>query len=158
MVDLGIHLVDLALHCLGFPEVEAVSSRLYAEGRPLGPAPEQVEDYAVARLDLASGATARLACSWRLSAGQDAVIAATFHGTRGGLSFRNVDGSFYDFVTERYHGTSREVLDEPPDAWGGRAVVDWARHVASDVRYDPQIEQVVRVAEVLDAIYGRRSA
>jgi predicted dehydrogenase len=155
VIDLGIHLVDLALWTLGFPTVEGVTSRLYAGGRPLGPRPAEVEDHAVAQLDLAGGAVARLACSWNLAAGRDAVIEAVFHGTRGGAAFRNVSGSFYDFVAERYEGTRTLVLDEPPDAWGGRAAAAWARRLASGGRYDPEVERLVSVAAALDAIYGR---
>ena len=63
----------------------------------------------------------QLACSWRLHAGCDAMISAAFHGTHGGAALRNVNGSFYDFVAERYRGTGRETLASPPDEWGGRA-------------------------------------
>jgi predicted dehydrogenase len=155
VMDLGIHLVDLALWALGWPAVHGVTSRLYAGGRLLGSAPDEVEDYAVAQLDVDHGIVLRLACSWNLSAGRDAVIEATFHGTRGGASFRNVDGSFYDFVAERYDGTRSVTLGGPPDAWGGRAAVAWARQLAQGQRFDPDVERLVSVARVLDAIYGR---
>jgi hypothetical protein len=97
----------------------------------------------------------RLACSWEFSGGTDAVIEARFHGSRGGAAMRNRAGSFYDFTAERYEGTRRTVLAEPPDAWGGRAVVDWARRLAGGARYEPGIESLVQVAQVLDAVYGR---
>lgn len=154
-IDLGIHLVDLALWTLNFPAVERVTSRLYAQGQPLAPGLTQVEDYAVAQLDLANGTVVRLACSWNLPAGRDAVIEAHFHGTRGGAAMRNVNGSFYDFVGERYEGTRTHALASPPDAWGGRAVVDWARRLGAGARYNHSIESIVEVASVLDRIYGR---
>ena len=119
------------------------------------PDPDVVEDYAVAQLALDGGATLRLACSWNLSAGRDAVIEASFHGTQGGAAMRNVNGSFYDFVAERYDGTQCTVLEEPPDAWGGRAAVAWARQLAQSPSYDPAVEELVVVAGALDAIYGR---
>ena len=155
VIDLGIHLVDLALWTLGFPAVREVQSRLYAGGKRLPAQPGVVEDYAVATFDLATGASVRLACSWNLSAGCDAVIEAHFHGTRGGAVFRNVNGSFYDFVAERFDGRQRTVLAEPPDAWGGRAATAWARQLAASPRFDPEIEHLGAVAAVLDAIYGR---
>jgi predicted dehydrogenase len=155
VIDLGTHLVDLTLWMLDFPRVTRVTSALYAGGRRLGAAPREVEDYALAELELATGAIARLACSWNLSAGWDAIIEAHFHGTRGGASFRNVNGSFYDFVAEHYVGTCRERLVEPPDAWGGRAAVAWARQLAVDRSFDSSIEHANDVAAVLDAIYGR---
>jgi predicted dehydrogenase len=154
-IDLGIHLVDLALWTLGFPEVERVSSRLYAQGRLLAPGAAQVEDYAVAQLDLANGAVVRIACSWNLAAGRDAVIEAHFHGERGGAAMCNRGGSFYDFIGERYEGTRSTLLAEPPDDWGGRAIVAWARQLAGGARYSPQIETALKTAAVLDRIYGR---
>jgi predicted dehydrogenase len=155
VIDLGIHLVDLALWTLAFPNVSSVWSRLFAQGHRLSPRHAVVEDYAVAQLDLDNGAVVRLTCSWNLPAGRDAVIEASFHGTRAGASFRNVNGSFYDFVAERFDGTSCSVLATPPDAWGGRAAVAWARQLANDGRFDSEIEHAVKVAAVLDAVYGR---
>jgi predicted dehydrogenase len=154
-IDLGTHLVDLALWTLGFPEVLRASSRLYAQGRLLQAGSAEVEDFAFAELDLASGATARIACSWNLPAGRDAVIEAHFHGTRGGAAWRNVNGSFYDFAAERHEGTRRATLTQPPDDWGGRAIVAWARQLAGGARYSPAIETSLKTAAALDAIYGR---
>jgi predicted dehydrogenase len=131
VMDLGVHLVDLLLWTLDFPAVERVSADLYAQGRKLGRQHTQVEDYSVATLNLETGAVARLACSWRLHAGCDAMISATFHGTEGSLAFSNVGGSFYDFTAELRLGTKAEVLVDRPDAWGGRAVVDWAERLAA---------------------------
>jgi predicted dehydrogenase len=154
-IDLGIHLVDLALWTLGFPQVEKVTSRLYAQGQPLAAGSQAVEDYAVAQIELAGGAVVRIACSWNLPMGRDAVIEAHFHGTQGGAGLHNVNGSFYDFAAARFQGTQRIPLAEPPDAWGGRAIADWARHLGAGARYNPAIESIVQVATVLDRIYGR---
>lgn len=153
VMDLGIHLVDAALWMLDFPAVESVTSRLFAGGRPLAPGSDAVEDYATARLDLTGGASVQIACSWNLPAGQDAVISATFYGTGGGLRMQNLAGSFYDFGAERLIGTRRETLVSPPDEWGGRAAVDWARRLRAGERFDPEAEQLVEVAAVLDRIY-----
>jgi predicted dehydrogenase len=155
VMDLGVHLVDLALWTLDFPEVAGVSARLFAGGEPLGGRPDRVEDYAVATLELGTGAAVQLACSWRLQAGCDAIISAAFYGTEGGAALRNVNGSFYDFTAERYRGSARETLSTPPDAWGGRAAADWAARLAAGERFDPAAERLVDVADVLDRIYGR---
>jgi predicted dehydrogenase len=155
VMDLGVHLVDLALWTLDFPGVENVTSRLFAGGEALDANAGRCEDYATARMDLAGGTAVDLACSWKVSAGQDAVIGAAFYGTGGGAAMKNVDGSFYDFTAEAYHGTCRETLATPPDEWGGRAAVDWARRLAEGARFDPAAERLVDVAAVLDRIYGR---
>ena len=154
-IDLGTHLVDLALWVLGFPQVQLVTSRLFFHGHALAPGEDVVEDYAVAQLELDGGVVARLTCSWNLPMGRDAIIEAHFHGSRGGASLRNRDGSFYDFVAERYQGTQRFRLADPPDAWSGRAVLDWTRRLAGGARYESGIESVVQVATAMDAIYGR---
>lgn len=155
VMDLGVHLVDLTLWVLDFPAVREVSAHLFAAGEPLGARPDRVEDYAVATLELETGAVVRLACSWRLHAGREAVISADFYGAEGGATLRNLDGSFYDFAAERHRGTARETLASPPDVWGGRAAADWARRLAAGERFDPQAERLVEVAGVLDRIYGR---
>jgi predicted dehydrogenase len=155
VVDLGVHLVDLALWALDFPEVAGVSARLFAGGEALGGRPDRVEDYAVATLDLGTGAVVQLASSWRLQAGRDAVISAAFYGTEGGAALHNVNGSFYDFTAERYRGTATETLSAPPDAWGGRAAADWAMRLAAGEGFDASADRLVTVAQVIDRIYGR---
>jgi len=140
LIDLGVHLVDLAVWMLDLDPVD-VRSRL--RGQP-------VEQLATAELD-----HVRLACSWNLHAGREAVIEASVYGSEGGVAVRNVDGSFYDFRCERLRGTETKVLVEPPDAWPGRAAVEWARRVAAGQRFDPAADEYVRVASILDRIYGR---
>lgn len=157
LMDLGIHLADLALWVMDFPQVRHVEGWLIAKGRPVRPGRVDVEDYAVATFTLETGAVVRIACSWRLAAGRDAIISATFHGSEGGAEFRNVDGSFYDFTAERYRGTSREALATPPDDWGGRAAVVWAEKLAAGGRFDPEAAKLVDVARVLDRIYCREA-
>ena len=155
VMDLGVHLVDLALWALDFPAVTDVSAKLLSGGEPLAGRSDTVEDYAAATLELDTGAAVQLACSWRLQAGREAVISATFYGTEGGAALRNVGGSFYDFTAERFRGTQSEPLSSPPDEWGGRAAANWAVRLAAGERFDPAAERLVDVARVLDRIYGR---
>lgn len=160
VMDLGIHLVDLALWALDFPQVAGGYSRLFSGGEPLEEL-NRVEDYAAALLTFSDGAVAQLACSWRLPAGRDAVISASFYGSLGGATLRNIEGSFYDFVAERFHGTWRETLAEPPNAemddWQARPIVEWATRVAAGEGFDPAAERLLDVASSLDAIYENRS-
>lgn len=140
VIDLGVHLVDLAVWMLDFDPVD-VRSRL--RGEP-------VEQLATAQLD-----HVRLACSWNLHAGREAVIEASIYGSEGAVAVSNVDGSFYEFRCARLRGTETELLVEPPDAWPGRAAVDWALRVAAGEGFDPAADASVRVASILDRIYGR---
>ena len=150
LIDLGVHLVDLALWVLGTDEVSDVSARLFKDGRSLRAG--EVEDYALVSFT-AGGAAVRVACSWGAHQGRDAVIGARVSGTGGGAAVRNVAGSFYDLTAERFDGTRATALTEGPDGWGGRVAADWARALGDG--YDAEVEGVVRVAEVLDAAYGR---
>lgn len=155
VMDLGIHLIDLALWALDFPHVREVTSRLYAQGAMLSKPITQLEDYAVAQLELENSATARLACSWRLPAGRDAIIEAAFYGTQGGAALRNINGSFYDFEVQHFRSTARETLGSFPDDWGGRAVLDWTQKLSHDPRFDVAAERLAEVSQIVDAIYGR---
>jgi predicted dehydrogenase len=155
VIDLGVHLVDLALWCLNFPEVKQVSSSLFSKGKRITASDGKVEDYATASIDLQTGTHLQLTCSWNLPAGQPAIIQAAFYGTNGGVALKNLEGSFYDFAAERYNGTQTKVLCLPPDDWSGRAGVDWAKRVAAGEPFHPQAEEFVKVAGVLDKIYGR---
>jgi predicted dehydrogenase len=154
LIDLGVHLIDLALWVLDFPEVSDVSGHLLADGKLLEADPQGVEDYAVASFRLGAGTIVRIACSWQLHAGQEAVISASFYGAQGGAELRNVGGSFYDFTAKRFSGTSSETLISPPDEWGVRAAQDWARRLSQGERFDPESERIADVSVVLDRIYG----
>jgi predicted dehydrogenase len=153
VIDLGVHLVDLALWALNWPEVADVQARLLAKGRLLGPG--ECEDYAVATITTGDGRVISLACSWNLPAGRDAIIGASFYGEGQGAAFRNLGGSFFDFEAERFRGTARDTLARPPDDWGGRAAADWARRLAAGERFSAEAERFVDVAAVLDRVYGR---
>jgi predicted dehydrogenase len=155
VMDLGVHLVDLALWVLNFPNVSKVVAHRFHGGEPLAAASDRVEDYAAATLTLETGAIVQLTCSWRLHAGCEAVISAAFHGTEGGATLSNVNGSFYDFTAEHHRGTAREVLSHPPDGWFGRAAANWAMRLAAGERFDADVEQLVDTARVLDRIYER---
>ena len=153
LIDLGIHLVDLALWILREP-VAKVGGSLFAEGRRLGAGAQAIEDYAAAKLELESGAIVNIACSWKAHAGQDAVIETTFYGTNGGATLRNINGSFTEFRAERFSGTSRQLLSEPPDPWGGGAILAWVRQLQESTQFDRSILEHERVARILDTIYG----
>lgn len=80
-------------------------------------------------------------------------------GEGRGVSFRKLNGSFYDFVAGHLlPDRSRRSLAEPPDAWGGKAAVDWARQLAQSPNFGPDIQHVVSVAETLDHLYGKTTS
>jgi predicted dehydrogenase len=152
LIDLGVHLVDLALWMFDFPEILEARSTLLRDGRAVRP--DEVEDYAIAELVLANGVTVRLACSWNLNAGEDAVIGAQFFGTDASAEMRNENGSFFDFSSNLLRGRERERLTSPPDPWGGRAAVDWLMRLTRGERFAGTTTGLLQTARTLDRLYA----
>jgi predicted dehydrogenase len=149
LIDLGTHLVDLALWLTGAETARVETARtLSLHGH-------EVEDQATAELSLGLGEVrARLACSWFQPAGRECVFECTAWGDEGAVSVRNVEGSFYDFRAELWRGTSTETLAEPPDAWGGRAIAAWAERLAAGRGYDPAADELELLARTIDDVYA----
>ena len=152
LMDLGVHLVDAALWMFDCPEVLDARATLLRGGEPVRRG--EVEDYAVAELRLASGAVVRLACSWNLSAGADAVIGATFHGTDAGAEMSNENGSFFDFRADLLRRRERQRLTSPPDHWGGRAAVKWLDALVAGRGFEGTTSGLLQTAKTLDRLYA----
>jgi predicted dehydrogenase len=157
LMDLGVHLIDLAFWLLDDPPVRKVKGSVLRQGERLPLRGEEVvDDFASAWIDLRDGdLLASLAVSWNAHAGKDCVLRATVLGTGGGAEFRNVDGSFFDFELARFNGRSTEIVASESREWLGRAILDWAGRLAESNRYDPEIERSITISEVVDAVYGR---
>jgi predicted dehydrogenase len=153
LIDLGVHLVDLALWLFDFPEVRDGRATLLRDGLPIRP--DEVEDYATAGFTLGNGVDVRIACSWNLNAGQDAVIEASVYGTEGGAQMRNEGGSFFDFSADLFSGRERRRIAAPPDEWSGRAAANWVGKLAAGERFGGTTQGLLDTARVLDRLYGR---
>jgi len=99
LIDLGVHVLDMALYVLGNPTVVSVSAATYAEigpqglgnwvGRTQGFVPEghkgyEVEDLATAFLRLEDGGTLLLEASWASFTEMDDDFGVQFYGSKGG--------------------------------------------------------------------------
>src|SRR5215216_915900 len=156
VLDLGPHLLDLALRPLGFPLIAGAQSSLFAGGKLMNKGSKEIEDYGVASIETADDTVINLSCCWNLHVGRDADIEIGFYGTEGGAKLRNVDGSFYDFVGERFRGTQTELLSDTQDSnweWGGLATIEWVKRLAAGEGFDQAAEHYVSLAEVIDGIY-----
>jgi predicted dehydrogenase len=136
--DLATHLVDLAVRVLGSPVV-SVDTGGHDQ---------------TARLQLESGVTVDLECTWSAALGRDAEIEVDFFGTRANALLRNVGGSFHDFVATSSQGRS-SLLVEPPDDCAPRALASWAWRLGEGAGFDCEAWELVQLARVIDAIYGR---
>jgi predicted dehydrogenase len=154
LLNLEIHLVDLAMWRLDFPEVEAACGLVRESSR--GEIGDKLEDFATGLIRL-DNCGIQLSTSWGSHAGCDAEIRLQLFGTKGGDCFRHVNGSFHHFIAERFHpDRSPEVLAGPSDDWGGRVIVAWVRALALSRRFEPEIQNLAEVAGVLDQLYLKK--
>ncbi|MDB6087005.1 MAG: oxidoreductase [Gammaproteobacteria bacterium] len=153
LLDLGSHLIDLALWLQGNPPLTLTSRHLFARGDAIDAL--RIEDLALAEFQRPDGAAVRIACSWNAHSGRDAIIGARIMGSRGGAAWGNVNGSFYDFELEVFKSTERERLGGYPDDWGSRALEAWVRRLSHDRSFDPQADDFLHGARLIDAVYAR---
>ena len=155
LLDLGCHLLDLCHWLIGARDPRDLTARCFRNGERLRPPLDKPEDFVMAQIDYASGQHVHMSCSWRASAGCGAIIGCRIFGTDGGAEIRNVNGSFYDFEVALNHGAESTLLGAPPDAWPGRALIDWTNRVRSGDGWDAEVAHVATTAEVIDRIYNR---
>ena len=153
LLDLGIHLLDLAFWVLGSSRMEVRCASLCRSGRTPG-GDDGIEDYAAALLTIDDSVSVSLNCSWALPAGCDAAIGAKFYGTRGGVGLRNAEGSFYDFAVERYEGPRAVQLEDCSPSWADQPIRAWAHALSNGRGFDPEVESAIPVSAALDAIYA----
>jgi predicted dehydrogenase len=152
LLDLGVHLLDLALWLQDAPGLALAGAARFTQGRRA--APDDIEDQGYSELRQANGALVRIACSWYAQIGCDAAIHARILGSKGGALWRNVGGSFYDFELFVCRGAQRETLARGPDEWGPRALAAWAHRLTQDRSFDPAATDIARSAEIIDGIYS----
>lgn len=155
LLDLGCHLLDLCHWLIGASNPQEVTARCFRNGKSLPVPVDEPEDLVMAVIEYASGQHVHLSCSWRASAGRGAIIGCRIFGTKGGAEIRNVGGSFYDFEVALNHGPESTLLGAPPDAWPGRALIEWTGRLRGNDGYDPAVTHAATTAEVIDRIYDR---
>ncbi len=97
LIDLGVHVLDIALYLMGEPRPLAVSASTYAEFGPRGlknwvskrssgeRLPYEVEDLATAFVRLEGGATLLLEASWATHSAAGDDFGVMLYGTEGGV-------------------------------------------------------------------------
>lgn len=152
LMDLGSHLVDMLTYLFDTGEIYVKFANLLSKGRQITDE-DTVEDFAEAQLMTASNISIRLACSWKHAVGKDAAISLKINGTKGGLEFQNINGSFYDFKAEKYDQNKTETLFSDQDAWEGRTLCRWVDNIQQGRGFDPESYGLVKSAEILEEIY-----
>jgi predicted dehydrogenase len=106
MADNGVHMLDKVLYLLGHPEPRSVSGHTFQpfaqrDAPGLG---MDVEDFAVALVRLASGATLTLEISWASHHHADEETLIQLYGREGGALLRARHGHPADFLLLRRDG------------------------------------------------------
>jgi predicted dehydrogenase len=158
--DIGVHILDLTLWLMGFPEPVSVSGRVCD---PIGtrPGPQVagmgnwdpkkygVEDFGVGFVRFKNGATLVLEASWALNIPED-VFSTMICGTKGGLQ-----SSPLKLIREEFGGLTTatpDILSGPSGhAEEVRAFVEC---VVKDLPEPVPAQQAIITQRILDGIYA----
>jgi predicted dehydrogenase len=106
LIDLGVHIIDIALYCLGFPKVLSVTGKTamhFASDVPH--LKMEVDDFATAYIRCAHDITLAVEVSWASHHWPGEEMQTSIYGTEGGL-FRTMgkDWKYQITVSRREHG------------------------------------------------------
>lgn len=169
LIDLGVHMLDLALHLLGEPQPLTVSASTYAEFGPRGQKgwmmretasdtrhPYEVEDLATAFIRLDGGVTLLLEASWAThsSAGDD--FGVVLYGTEGGAE---MSSQFYTHektvrLFSDVNGVPVDATPRIPKADGHQGMIEqFVAAVRGTGAARPSGADGLRRTAVIDAAY-----
>ncbi len=168
LIDLGVHVLDMALHLLGEPQVLTANAATYAEHGPRGVGggsnPKfhvgsafEVEDLATAFLRLADGGTLLLEASWAThsSAGDD--FGVTLYGTDGGAEI-NVKNYGWEDTLRIYTDVAGVPAEVRPQVRKGEGHLAVVRNFIAAIRDGNWIAhsgvEGLRRAYIIDACYA----
>ena len=166
LIDLGVHILDMALYLMGEPEVEAVSAQTYAELGPRGKGGRgdgvaggayEVEDLATAFIRLKDGVTLLLEASWAVYGKHGDDFGVSLYGTDGGAEIEIVRYGWEKTLSifSDIGGVPSVIRPEVRQGEGHAAVVreflgiiregrDWSEHVG---------REGLRRAQIIEACY-----
>jgi predicted dehydrogenase len=169
LIDLGVHVLDMALYMMGNPGVTAVSAATYAELGPQGKGawrgarfhvdvnqPYEVEDLATALIRLEGGATLQLETSWAAytSAGDD--FGVSLFGNNGGAEIVAKDYALTGTlrVFGEFAGIPTDSAPRLQKISGHTEIIKaFVTSILTGTPFSPSGEEGVERARLIDAIY-----
>jgi predicted dehydrogenase len=129
LIDIGVHMLDLALYLMGNPKPVSVYGSTYAEfgpkrkgigtwGKPDWNGQYDVEDLATALIKMEDGSTLSLEVSWAVHMDTDNTPFVHLMGTEGGASYKGGEGKL---LTEKFDRPLETPLAKPENDEGERA-------------------------------------
>ncbi|WP_156043120.1 Gfo/Idh/MocA family protein [Paenibacillus sp. UNC451MF] len=163
LIDIGVHMLDLAFFLMGNPKPVSVYGSTYAEfgpkkrgigtwGTPNWNGRFDVEDLATALIKMEDGSTLSLEVSWAVHMDTDSQHFIHLMGSEGGASIRGNQGKL---LTESFDRPVEVSLSAPDNDEGGR--IRLSRHFIDCIREGTQPDTSVMTGFtnnlILDAIY-----
>jgi predicted dehydrogenase len=163
LIDIGVHMLDLAFFLMGEPKPVSVYGSTYAEfgprkkgigtwGKPDWNGVWDVEDLATAIIKMEDGSSLTLEVSWAVHMDTSNEPFVHLMGTDGGVVLRGPEGKY---LTERFDQPMEVAISEPAEDEGSRLRL--SRHFLECVREGKQpvtsAETGLRSNLIIDAIY-----
>lgn len=173
LIDLGVHVLDMALWVMGNPKPVSVSAATYAELGPKGKgqyhgsrftviegAPYEVEDFATALIRFENGATLHLDASWAGYTGHTDEFGVSVMGDLGGGAIHVKDYAQVD--TLRLFGevdgmpsvTMPRLVPQHGHGWVIKRFVD---AILTGTEASPNAAEGLERVRLIDAIYRSAS-
>ncbi|BBH21363.1 oxidoreductase [Paenibacillus baekrokdamisoli] len=144
LIDIGVHMLDLALYLMGNPKPVSVYGATYSEfgprkigigtwGKPNWNGTYDVEDLATALIKMEDGSTLSLEVSWAVHMDTDNSPFVHLMGTEGGASY---SGSSGKLLTEKFDRATETELFKPENDEGERNRL--SRHFLQCIREGKQ--------------------
>jgi predicted dehydrogenase len=172
LIDLGVHILDMALHLMGEPQVATVSADTFAELGPRGKGSRdpnantlgsafEVEDLATAYLRLKGGGALQLETSWATFRAPGDNFGIELFGTDGGakIEVQNYTNEDTLRIFTDVGGVPAEVKPATGAGLGHRAVVrEFVRIVKSGEWEGQNGSEALLRTEIIDACYASAKA
>ena len=173
VIDVGVHVLDLALYYMGYPKPVSVSGVTHAEFGPRGkgtmsyggPVADlsnglfDVEDFASGLMRFANGADLMLETSWAGHQIPRSNLSLTLYGREGGAHLDHSTGKPHtlDIVTEigGSHVQMQPIIDEATDELNeyDREVADFVETIRTGKPSPAPVEQGYTLMRIIDGLY-----
>ncbi len=153
MIDLGVHIMDLMLHLMGFPKAESVSGLCFSgtgqkEADRLGKPKVEVEDFSSGLIRLEGGRALHIESSFFLSE-RDERIQHVLYGEKGGLDM--IDRNWRMFLTGGED--VEDLVIEPESNAPGSSVAHFTDVLHGRAELSSTAEQGLEILRIIEALY-----
>jgi predicted dehydrogenase len=169
LIDLGVHVLDIAMYLMGEPHASTVSASTFAAFGPRGlkgwagrqqfsdaQHPYEVEDLATAFIRLDNGATLLLEASWATHSAAGDDFGVTLYGSEGGVELlvRNYTHENTVRIFHDTHDAPTDIAPRPAKVDGHSSVVQrFVEAVHAGGPQEPSAADGLRRVALLDACY-----